>query len=188
LRHLVSERGYKVPGRREKQDAYLSVSLTEDFEITLALKTLGYHPISPKGCIAYTDLMPTVKMLWSQRLRWQRGTLETLKLYGLNRITWTLYLTQLYTYIMSLATPFMFLLWGLSLFVEHASLVFTWYLFLLLPLSVIEQTLSVRKLKGWRAMLIALTLLPLWMYDNLRSVIYWYAVWKMLNREEFAWD
>lgn len=188
LQHLLSERGRAVPGRREKPEAYLSISLTEDFEITLALMHLGYKPISPRECVSHTDLMPTVSMLWSQRLRWQRGTLETLRLYGLRKVTWRLYLTQLYTYAMSLATPFMITLWMISLFVLHTGLVFSWWIFLLLPLSVIEQAITTFRLREWKASLAATTVLTLWMYDNLKSLIYWHAVIKLLKHTEFEWD
>jgi cellulose synthase/poly-beta-1,6-N-acetylglucosamine synthase-like glycosyltransferase len=188
LQHLLSERGKAVPGRSEKPEAYLSISLTEDFEITLALMQLGYKPLSPRECISHTDLMPTVSMLWSQRLRWQRGTLETLRLYGLRKVTWRLYLTQLYTYAMSLATPLMVTLWMISLFVLHTGLLFTWWILLLLPLSAFEQLITTFRLREWKASLVATTILTLWMYDNLKSLIYWHAVIKLLKRTEFEWD
>jgi cellulose synthase/poly-beta-1,6-N-acetylglucosamine synthase-like glycosyltransferase len=188
LRHLLSERGKLVPGQVNKPEAYLSVSLTEDFEITLALKVLGYKLLSPKGCISHTDVMPTVKMLWSQRLRWQRGTLETLRLYGFNRLTYRLYLTQIYTYLMSLATPFMIALWLLSLFVLHTGLQFSWWILLLLPLSAVEQVITTYRLREWKASFFATSILTLWVYDNIKSVIYWHALIKLIKRTEFEWD
>ncbi len=188
LRHLLRERGKTVPGRAEKPEAYLSVSLTEDFEITLALRTIGYRPLSTKQCISHTDVMPTVSMLWSQRLRWQRGTLETLRLYGLGKFTWRLYLTQIYTYAMSLATPLMITLWLISLFALHTGLQFSWWILLLLPLSAIEQFIATLRLREWKASLTATTILTLWMYDNLKAIIYWHALFKLLRRTEFEWD
>jgi len=188
LRHLLRERGKAVPGRTEKPEAYLSISLTEDFEITLALKKIGYRPLSTKQCISHTDVMPTVSMLWSQRLRWQRGTLETLRLYGLGKLTWRLYLTQVYTYAMSLATPLMITLWAISVFVLHSGLQFSWWILLLLPLSAIEQFIATLRLREWKASLTATTILTLWLYDNLKAVIYWHALFKLLRRTEFEWD
>lgn len=188
LRHLLSERGRAVPGRKDKPEAYLSVSLTEDFEITLALKQIGYTPLSPRQCISHTDVMPTISMLWSQRLRWQRGTLETLRLYGMRRVTWRLYLTQLYTYAMSVATPLMLVLWAISLWVLHTGLVFSWWILLILPLSAIEQFIATLRLREWKASLTATTIVTLWLYDNLKALIYWHALIKMLKRTEFEWD
>ena len=188
LRHLLRERGKAVPGRTEKPEAYLSVSLTEDFEITLALKTIGYKPLSVKQCISHTDVMPTVSMLWSQRLRWQRGTLETLRLYGLGKTTWRLYLTQIYTYAMSLATPLMITLWMISVFALHSGLQFSLWILLLLPLSAIEQFITTFRLREWKASLTATSILTLWLYDNMKAVIYWHALIKLLKRTEFEWD
>lgn len=188
LRDLVYNRGYAVPGQKTKQVPYLWVSLTEDFEITLALKTLGYQPISPKECIAYTDVMETPKMLWSQRIRWQRGTLETLRLYKLTRLTWHLYFVQLYTYLISLATPFMFLLWALSVLVLGTGLRMNTYIVILLPLSSVEQMLATRRLRSWKVTIMAGLLLPLWLYDNYRAIIYWSAALQLLKRTEFAWE
>jgi cellulose synthase/poly-beta-1,6-N-acetylglucosamine synthase-like glycosyltransferase len=188
LRHLLDERGKAVPGQAAKPEAYLSVSLTEDFEITLAMKAIGYRPLSPRQCISHTDVMPSVSMLWSQRLRWQRGTLETLRLYGLSKLTWRMYLTQVYTYAISLATPLMITLWMISLFVLHTGLVFSWWILLLLPLSAIEQFIATLRLRDWKASVTATTIITLWMYDNMKAVIYWHALLKLLKRTEFEWD
>ena len=62
---------------------YLYGSLTEDFELTLeAAKTLGWQTISPFGCDAATDTMPTCRKLWLQRIRWMQGGVEDLRRYG----------------------------------------------------------------------------------------------------------
>ncbi|MGB7052481.1 MAG: glycosyltransferase family 2 protein [Acidimicrobiales bacterium] len=188
LRHLLRERGKSVPGQVDKPEAYLSVSLTEDFEITLALKMLGYKPISPKQCVTYTDVMPTIPMLWSQRLRWQRGTLETLRLYGLSKLTLPLILVQIYTYAMSLATPLMVVLWMTALFVLHSGLEFKWWILALLPLSAIEQFVTTLRLREWKASVAATTIITMWLYDNLKCLIYWHALIKLLKREEFIWE
>jgi biofilm PGA synthesis N-glycosyltransferase PgaC len=59
--------------------------LTEDYELTLALRVRGYETLAPRGCRAHTELMPTMRMLWAQRLRWYRGAFETLGVYGFRR-------------------------------------------------------------------------------------------------------
>lgn len=73
-------------GRVYKQDA-----LTEDNELSLAIKTLGYRISSPKRCAIYTDSPGH----WSgpgglkdQRVRWRRGAMEDLRAYGLTSVTW----------------------------------------------------------------------------------------------------
>ena len=76
LRTVAAERGRSLPG--VPGDVYDTVVLTEDNELTLALKSLGALLISPGECTVVTEVMPTWQALWSQRLRWQRGALENL--------------------------------------------------------------------------------------------------------------
>ena len=56
--------------------------LTEDYELSLALRVNGYETMAPRTCKAQTDLMPTTRMLWAQRLRWYRGAFESLRAHG----------------------------------------------------------------------------------------------------------
>ncbi len=76
-----------VREHRPERTFYDTKALTEDNEITLALKTLGFGMISPRSCRVQTETMPTWRDLWHQRLRWQRGALENLRAYGLTRVT-----------------------------------------------------------------------------------------------------
>jgi biofilm PGA synthesis N-glycosyltransferase PgaC len=96
LRDIAQHRGERIPGRRG--DYYNSSSITEDYEITLALKTLGYRCLAPPGCTAITEVMPTWRLFYGQRLRWQQGTLSDLRRYGLRRTTWRSWLRQAYSY------------------------------------------------------------------------------------------
>jgi cellulose synthase/poly-beta-1,6-N-acetylglucosamine synthase-like glycosyltransferase len=80
LRTVAAERGRSLPG--VPGDYYDTVVLTEDNELTLALKSLGALMISPLACTVVTEVMPTWQALWAQRLRWQRGALENLGAYG----------------------------------------------------------------------------------------------------------
>ncbi|NDL58603.1 glycosyltransferase [Phytoactinopolyspora mesophila] len=66
---------------------YDTSALTEDNEITLAIKSMGLRCVSPPECIVVTEVMPGWRDLWRQRLRWQRGALENLRAYGLTRVT-----------------------------------------------------------------------------------------------------
>lgn len=85
LRTVAAERGSLVPGRPGQ--VYDPFALTEDNELTLALKTLGARVVSPRECRAVTEVMPTWGHLWRQRIRWDRGALENLGAYGLTPTT-----------------------------------------------------------------------------------------------------
>ncbi|QGN31577.1 glycosyltransferase family 2 protein [Microlunatus sp. Gsoil 973] len=80
LRTVADERGRTLPG--VPGDVYDTIALTEDNELTLAIRSLGGLMVSPAACTVVTELMPTWKTLWNQRLRWQRGALENLGAYG----------------------------------------------------------------------------------------------------------
>jgi cellulose synthase/poly-beta-1,6-N-acetylglucosamine synthase-like glycosyltransferase len=69
--------------------------MTEDNELTLALKTLGAKLSSPPECRVTTEVMPRWRDLWRQRLRWHRGALENIGIYGLTRATTPYWLQQL---------------------------------------------------------------------------------------------
>ncbi|WP_337061199.1 glycosyltransferase family 2 protein [Kineococcus sp. G2] len=85
LRQVAEQRGRALPGRPGQ--VYDTLALTEDNELTLALKTLGWRMTSPADCVVTTEIMPTWRDLWEQRMRWQRGALENLRHYGLTRTT-----------------------------------------------------------------------------------------------------
>ncbi len=77
----------EVAEERPTGDVYDVEVLTEDFELTLALKHLGYEVVAPKECTLTTEVMETWGDLARQRLRWKRGAVENLVQYGLTRVT-----------------------------------------------------------------------------------------------------
>jgi cellulose synthase/poly-beta-1,6-N-acetylglucosamine synthase-like glycosyltransferase len=80
LLDVAAARGILIPGTPGQ--VYDTLALTEDNELTLALKCLGATMISPDGCVDVTEVMPGWRALWIQRKRWQRGALENLSEYG----------------------------------------------------------------------------------------------------------
>ena len=51
--------------------------------------------VSPMQCRVITEVMPTWRALWRQRMRWQRGALENIGAYGLTRATVRYWLQQI---------------------------------------------------------------------------------------------
>lgn len=84
LREVAAARAAGVlPG----SGIYNYAALTEDFCLTLAVKSLGYTCVSPKACRVTTETMASLPALWRQRMRWQRGALQSLRSYGISRVT-----------------------------------------------------------------------------------------------------
>lgn len=85
LATVARNRGWRLPG--PYGEAYDPGAITEDSELTLALRTLGYELASPATMTCTTELMPTARDLHRQRVRWYKGMLDNLRAYGLSRVT-----------------------------------------------------------------------------------------------------
>jgi cellulose synthase/poly-beta-1,6-N-acetylglucosamine synthase-like glycosyltransferase len=151
LSAVAESRGDLVPGTRG--NVYDTQAMTEDNELTLALKTLGARMTSPHACQVTTELMPSWRALWRQRLRWQRGALENVGAYGLTRAT-ALYWAQQLTLAYSVVALNSFLL--LSLITLLAADEFTPSRFwTLVGLIFLVERLVTVWAAGWRARALA---------------------------------
>lgn len=156
LRTVAAERGRALPG--VPGDVYDTVVLTEDNELTLAIKSLGGLMISPSQCTVVTEVMPSWRALWAQRIRWQRGAVENLGEYGLRPqvirywaqqlgigygvIAFAAYLLMLAVMVLALDTLIVFPFWiGVG------------------AVFVIERVVTVWN-GGWRARALAALLIP----------------------------
>jgi biofilm PGA synthesis N-glycosyltransferase PgaC len=155
LAAVAAARGSVLPG--VPGDVYDTYSLTEDNELTLALKTLGARMVSPRACRVRTELMPTWRDLWHQRERRQRGPLENIGMYGISSAT-ARYWTQQFALgygVLALASYL-----ALTVLSRVAFGVFIVVIFwaLLGALFAVERTVTVWP-GGWRARLLAAPLL-----------------------------
>jgi biofilm PGA synthesis N-glycosyltransferase PgaC len=83
---------------------YKETNITEDYELTVTIKELGYHSTTGFGIYAWTYVPLTISSLWKQRIRWFRGGIDTLWDHGWNKITirdifdhiffWVLFISQ----------------------------------------------------------------------------------------------
>ncbi|MFI0240531.1 glycosyltransferase family 2 protein [Streptomyces sp. NPDC016845] len=175
----------RADGRLPGGTSYYSpASLTEDDEITKAVRTLGYRTISPKGCAVTTEVMTSLPKLWHQRLRWQRGALENLRHYGLTPITWPYFARQAAM--------------GLSVIALLLYLVFTaWMLCRGVPalsplwiavglLFVVEKTVTARG-AGPRCQLLAALLVVELAYDLFQHTVYLRCLYDFTRRRRERW-
>jgi len=160
LQQVGLARGQVLPG--DPGEYYRSSSITEDYEITLALKTLGYRCLCAPGCTALTELMPTWGHLFRQRLRWQSGTLTALRQYGITRATWTNWAREAFFYARycSQLACLAIIAWSL---IRHPGLIMPpWVLAMFLAIYV-ERVLTVVR-AGPKGVLLAALLFPEWWY------------------------
>ncbi len=168
LRTVAASRGFSIPGRRG--DVYDTVALTEDNELTLALKSLGALMISPGQCTVSTEVMPTWGALWAQRLRWQRGALENLGAYGFTAQTARYWAQQLgigYGVIALCCYLVTILVMAVSL---NEWVWFPFWIGLGLVFMV-ERLVGVWR-GGWRARLLAVLLLPELVFAMFLNAVY----------------
>lgn len=183
LRTVADSRGTLIPGHRG--EVYDTAALTEDNEITIAIKTLGGLMVSPPECTVVTEVMPTWKQLWHQHLRWQRGALENLGAYGLTPQTsryWTQQLGLGYGVVALLSY---FVLIALMLLAVDE---WVWYPFWIAigVLFAIERTIGVWR-STWKARLLALILLPELLYASFLNLVFCKGVAEILIAKKAKW-
>jgi cellulose synthase/poly-beta-1,6-N-acetylglucosamine synthase-like glycosyltransferase len=160
-------------------------NLVEDYETTLALKTCGWRVTCNQKCVAYTDLMPTLRMLIAQRVRWLRGTFDEWRRYGWCKAT---RLSILSTGVCTAGIIYTAVWLSLSIRpliaqvgrVDHQSLilVFFWSAY---------QGVSVRHM-GWKIVLFEMILVPEIIFSLLRS--YWLvkSIFASYRRKKSQWS
>jgi cellulose synthase/poly-beta-1,6-N-acetylglucosamine synthase-like glycosyltransferase len=155
LLDVAAARGVFIPGT--PGHVYDTDALTEDNELTLALKTLGATMVSPAECGVVTEIMPTWRNLWVQRKRWQRGALENLAAYGTTQATSRYWLQQIGLGYGVLA--FFLYLVMLAITIFSGAFVWLWFWMLIGLVFVVERVVTVWS-GGWRARFLAVLMLP----------------------------
>ncbi|WP_241490306.1 glycosyltransferase family 2 protein [Leucobacter chromiiresistens] len=161
LREVANARGSSIPGNLG--EVYDTFALTEDNELTIAIKSLGGLMVSPRECQVTTELMPTWRMLWAQRLRWQRGALENLGAYGVTPQTVRYWAQQI---AIGYGVFALFAYFALMFLMIAAMDTWVWFPFWLgigLVFAV-ERVVTVWR-GGWRARALAVLVFPELVYD-----------------------
>jgi cellulose synthase/poly-beta-1,6-N-acetylglucosamine synthase-like glycosyltransferase len=165
---------------------YDTGSLTEDNELTLCVKQLGFRVLSPKECTVETAIMPTLRSLYRQRRRWQRGALENIFAHGLNKNTFPYFLRQILTYLGVLFVPLYLIVLTVCLITGKS---IPWTAALWVTTSVVyvfEQTWSVRK-GGWRCVIFSLLIFPEIFYNFFLDYLYFVSFEGFLYGSTETW-
>ncbi|MGH3584703.1 MAG: glycosyltransferase [Pseudonocardia sp.] len=186
VRVLRQIKAARIVGELGGGTSYYSLaSLTEDDEITKAVKTMGYRTMSPAGCTVVTEVMTTIPALWSQRLRWQRGALENLRDYGWTRVTAPYFGKQIMMGAGALAFALYLTFVALQLtYLGHLGVSPFWTA--IGTIFIIEKVVSVWRM-GWRARLLAAILIIELTYDLFQHAIYFRALTDLVLRREERW-
>jgi biofilm PGA synthesis N-glycosyltransferase PgaC len=183
FRAIADARGHLLPGA--PGTVYMEDSLTEDYELTLAIRHLGFDCSSTKRCPVVTDVMPTIQDLEVQRLRWYRGAMESLWLYGWNKITRRTWGGVAFTFFSSLLFPAALLALVLSwLLWDITPNPLYWFL---LPIFMAENIVTAYRTKDKASIRTAILFVPLWLYDNAMFIVYWRSLFGAVRREARVW-
>ncbi len=183
LEAVAAARGVTLPGR--PGDYYDRDAITEDSELTLALRTLGYVLVSPPTMVCTTETMPTWGDLHRQRVRWYKGMLDNLRAYGLTRTT-ARYVGQ-----QAMLLAGTLVLW---LLLALTAITIALGIFVVIPfwvavmgIFVIERLLAVWD-QGWRSRLLTALIVPDLVYDVGLQVAYLRAFALFLAGQDFVWN
>ncbi len=173
LRDLQERRGH----------VYDETALTEDNEITLALKTAGWRHLA-QACRVSTELMPTVRTLHQQRLRWYRGAIQNLVDYGWTPVTRRYWLQQGG---LAAATLAMALYWTVTVWAAVLGLLqFSPFWTAVGMLYAVERIVTAWPV-GWRGRLLAALVVPETVYAVFLQATFVHAVWTALQRRTVQW-
>lgn len=183
LRAVAAARGAQLPGT--PGEVYDTFALTEDNELTIAIKSLGGLTISPAACTVVTELMPTWRMLWAQRLRWQRGALENLGSYGVTPQTLRYWSQQIG---IGYGVVALFSYFALILLMILAMDTWVWFPFWLGigVLFAVERTVTVWR-GGWRARIVAMLVFPELVFDCFLNLAFLKGVFEIAFGRRATW-
>lgn len=182
LRQVASARGDLIPG--ELGDVYDRTALTEDMELTLALLSLGWSLASPAECTTVTQLMPTIKALRQQRVRWYRGALENLKTYGLTPVTKRYFGQQIMLLLGAIAMMLYLVVTVLDIIFGFFAL--NWFWTSVGVIFALERVITVWQ-GGWKSRVMAALLIPEIAYDVLLQFAFFTALFNVLLKTERQW-
>lgn len=183
LREVAARRGRRLP---DAEYVYDNRAWTEDNELTTAIKSLGYRCASPTECTVRTELMPTARALYYQRLRWQRGALDTLRTYGVTSTTAPYFVRQVLIHIGIVFFPFFLAVVALAV-VETGHFPWSWPWFFISSVVVVERVWTVRR-GGLRAVGLAALIIPEIVYDLFLHVVFVRALVDSLTESGGHWD
>ncbi|MFF9813208.1 glycosyltransferase [Streptomyces sp. NPDC014006] len=179
---LTARRDGQLPAA---DGVYDTKVLTEDNELTLALKHRGWRVVAPSRATMTTEVMPTWGDLARQRLRWKRGALENLFDYGLTRHTCEGWVRQLVA-LMGTAVSGIYIgaiLWYLA---SGTGVHLAPFWLALTGFYAIERAITV-KARGWRVAATSMLVVPEWFYDLFLQGVHIRALTESALRRERTW-
>jgi cellulose synthase/poly-beta-1,6-N-acetylglucosamine synthase-like glycosyltransferase len=141
-------------------------ALTEDYELTVDLKELGWKITSCQKAKAWTVVPTTFKWLWKQRSRWGLGAIDTLVTHKISKITIWDWITRITT--LGMLAVQLILIGAIAYLAIQGEHIYLSWLFVAVWgacwLNGIYRFRYVQNPDKWDALLV-LTMLPIQIYE-----------------------
>jgi cellulose synthase/poly-beta-1,6-N-acetylglucosamine synthase-like glycosyltransferase len=184
LRAVAEARGTLIPGTSGQ--VYDTLALTEDNELTVALKTLGARMTSPPQCRVTTEVMPRWRDLWRQRLRWHRGALENIGIYGPTRAT-AMYWTQQIALAYGVVALWSYLLLMTVTLLAADRVLWSPFWITIGIIFVVERVVTAWA-GGWRARLLAAPIVPELAYAMFLQLCFVTSIVQIATGRKAGWN
>lgn len=163
---------------------YDETAITEDNEMSLALKSCGWRLSSPADCLTTTELMGTMHDLQAQRIRWYRGALDNLREYGWTPVTRRYWVQQIMLTLCAITFTMYLCLTAVDVATGQLGLSPLWLGVGIL--FAVERAWTARG-HGWRGITLAALLIPEMAYSFILQVAYARGVWRHLHGTTPTW-
>jgi cellulose synthase/poly-beta-1,6-N-acetylglucosamine synthase-like glycosyltransferase len=165
VRALERVRLARESGELGGSDYYDVNTITEDFELSVALVTTGSTIVNLMNVIITTSVKPTWRELFTQRLRWDRGINETLFDYGVTPVTRIVWFRRvMYAFFVPVSFMCLFLI-SYRVAAGNALAMNGFWVFVSL-LMCCGKALTIVRLRGWRNAALAFLIVPELPYDT----------------------
>lgn len=164
----------------------IAVSILEDMATTLKYKSLGYKVTVELTMKAWTEVPLRFKEWWRQRLRWNRGSIDILRLSGVNKVTWPYWRQHILAFISLILyhlLPIVFII----LMISNGYFLLHGYALFILVISLLFNLYKLKFLEGRNLLdyIIRITILPEVIYGYLQTInLYQGYYYSLVNRKQ----
>ena len=166
----------------------IAVSILEDMATTLKYKSLGYKVTVDLTMRAWTEVPLRFKEWWGQRLRWNRGSIDILRLSGVNKVTWP-YWQQHILACISLILYHLLPLTFIILMISRGYLLLHGYALLILGISLLFSLYKLKYLEDRNLLdyIIRIFILPELIYGYLQTINLYQGYFYSFTNKKQSW-
>lgn len=167
---------------------YDEKNITEDYELTICIKELGWKVTANLAMGAWTAVPVKFHELWVQRVRWFRGGVDVLRTHGLNKVTAMEFLQHgLFMILTALNIVIMAAL--IDMVVTGGSLDINPLFYLVLMVTTLDGLYRLRYVQNLsvKEIVLRVSIVPFSLYMQLYQAQQLYAYWLSIRKIDQRW-